>query len=91
MIPEFNTEKYDRCYCAIATPYQPDSLEVDYSAFRKLVRYFTTDEDFLKAKGAIIVNPEAGEIFYLTPEERKELAKIVLEERPAEMPVFSGC
>jgi len=91
MIPELNTNTYDREYCALVTPYKPDSLEVDSDAFRKLVRYFTTDADFLKVRGALIVNPEAGEIFYLTPEERKGLIKVVLEERPAGMPIFAGC
>jgi len=88
MIPEFDTTKYDRTYCALVTPYKPDSLDIDYGAFRKLVRYFTADEKFLKVNGALIVNPEAGEIFYLTSKERAELIKIVLEERPSDMPVF---
>ena len=90
MIPTFDTHEYDRYYCALITPYKADSLEIDYDAYRKHVRYFTQDPDFIKVNGALIVNPEAGEMFYMSDEERDNLAKIVLEERPAGMPVFGG-
>lgn len=90
MIPTFNTHKYDRYYCALVTPFKPDSLELDLDAFRTFVRYFTQDPKFLKVKGALIANPEASEMFYMTPEERAELIKVVMEERPADMPVFCG-
>lgn len=91
MIPVLNTTKYDKNYCALVTVYNSESLEIDPEAYRKLVRYFTTSKDFLKHRGALIVNPEAGEIFYLTREEREALIKVVLEERPADMPIFAGC
>lgn len=90
-IPKFDTDHFDRYYCALVTPYKPDSLEVDEGGYRKLVRYFTKSEDFRRTRGALIVNPEAGEIFYLTPDERRRLIKIILEERPADMPIFAGC
>ena len=81
MIPTYNTTQYDRNYCALITPFKSDSLEIDLEAFRKFVRYFTTDAKFLKVKGAFIANPEAAEMFYMTAEERAELLKIVIEER----------
>lgn len=90
-IPKFDTDHFDRYYCALVTPYEPDSLEVDEEAYRRLVRYFTTSEDFRRTKGSLIVNPEAGEIFYLTPEERRRLIKVILEKRPPDMPIFAGC
>lgn len=90
MIPVINTTKYDREYVALVTPFKADSLEIDLDAFRQFVRYFTTDSQFLKIKGAIIANPEASEMFYMTTEERGELIKIVMEERPKDMPVFGG-
>lgn len=82
--------KYDRHYCALVTPFKPDSLEIDLDAFRELVRYFTTDPLFLKIGGALIANPEASEMFYMTTEERGQLIQIVMEERPEDMPVFCG-
>lgn len=91
MIPQFDTRDFDRHFCALITPFKPDGLEVDYEAFRKLVRYLVSSSSFLKAKGALIANPEASEIFYLTVEERERLIQIVLEERPRGMPVFGGC
>jgi 4-hydroxy-tetrahydrodipicolinate synthase len=89
-IPVFDTDRFDRYYCALVTPYKPDSLEIDLDAFRKFVRYFTTNKDFLKIKGALIANPEASEMFYMTPEERAELIKVVIAERPSDMPIFCG-
>ena len=91
MIPRFDTRDFDKHYCALITPFKPSSLEVDYDAFRKLVRYLVTSDRFLKANGALIANPEAAEIFYLTIKERELLIKIVMEERPRGMPVFGGC
>ena len=90
-IPVIDTDEYDKEYVAIVTPYERDSLKVDEEAFRKHVRYFTTSNLFVKGNGAIIVNPEAGEIFYLTDEERRRNIEIVLKERPKGMPVFAGC
>lgn len=90
-IPVFDTDYYDRHYVPLVTPYKPGSLEIDEDAYRKLIRYFTKSEDFVRTHGALVVNPEAGEIFYLLPEERLRLIKIALEERPPDMPVFAGC
>lgn len=90
MIPYIDTHDYDRFYVALVLPYRPDSLEVDPDAYRELVRYFTRDEKFVQIRGALIANPEAGEIFYMTPEERALTLRIALEERPKGMPVFAG-
>ncbi len=89
-IPVLDTKKFDRNFCALVTPYKSDGLEIDEDAFRELVRYFTRSADFLKTGGALIAVPEAGEVFYLTQEERNRLIKIALQERPGDMPIFSG-
>lgn len=82
--------KYDRHYCALVTPFKEDSVDIDYDAFRKHVRYFTQDMNFAKHRGSLIVNPEASEMFYFTKEERQAMIKIVLEERQPDMPIFAG-
>jgi dihydrodipicolinate synthase/N-acetylneuraminate lyase len=82
---------YDRFYNALITPYKPDSLEIDYDAFRKLIGHYVQDERFVKLGGSFICNPEAAEMFYFTKEERQNMLKIVLEERGKDMPIFSGC
>jgi len=89
-IPVIDTHKYDRYFNAILTPFKQDSLEIDEDLFREHLRRYTRDPDFLRIGGAIIVNPEAGETFYLTQEEQDSLTKITLQERPKDMPVFSG-
>lgn len=90
MIPHIDTDEFDRYYSALVLPFKADSLEPDWDAFRDLVRYFTRDEQFREIGGGLIVNPEAGEIFYLTAEERAQAIEVVLEERPKDMPVFAG-
>jgi len=82
--------KYDRHYCAIITPFQADSLDIDYDAFRKHIRYYTQDEGFVRHKGSFIVNPEAAEMFYFSKEERQNMIKIMLEEKNEDMPIFAG-
>ena len=81
--------KWNRMYTALVVPYKEGTFDVDYDAFRKLVRYFLQDK-FVEAKGGLIVNPEAGEVFYLTYEEKKRLVEIAVEEVQGKMPIFAG-
>jgi 4-hydroxy-tetrahydrodipicolinate synthase len=90
MIPTFDTREFDRYFVPLVVPFRADSLEVDEDAFRDLVRTFTQNEQFIDIGGALIVNPEAGEVFYLTPAEQARLVEIAVDERPAGMPVFAG-
>jgi len=45
---------------------------------------------FVDAGGAIIVNPEAGEIFYRTREEKRKIVEVAVDEIKGKVPVFSG-
>ena len=63
--------KWDRIYTAVVVPYKSGTFEVDYDAYRKLIRYFLQPK-FVDAGGGIIVNPEAGEIFYLSLRGKEE-------------------
>lgn len=81
--------KYDRLFTAAVVPYKAGTFEVDYDAYRQLVRYFLQPK-FLNAGGAYIANPEAGEVFYLTYEEKKRIVEIAVEEINGKMPVFAG-
>ncbi|MBC7341595.1 MAG: dihydrodipicolinate synthase family protein [Clostridia bacterium] len=81
--------KWDRIYVAVVVPYKEGSYEIDYEAYRKLIRYFLQPK-FVDAGGGLIVNPEAGEAFYLTSEEKKNIVKIAVEEAGGKLPIFSG-
>ncbi|OGP63029.1 MAG: hypothetical protein A2169_04845 [Deltaproteobacteria bacterium RBG_13_47_9] len=81
--------KWDRIYTAVVVPYKEGSFEVDYDAYRKLIRYFLQPK-FIDAGGGIIVNPEAGEIFYLTYEEKKKIVEIAVQEVAGKVPLFAG-
>jgi len=76
---------HDRLFVAVVTAYDQDGA-IDEQQQRSLLRYFL-DAD---AELGIIVNPEAGEIFYLSAEEQEALITIAIDEVAGRLPVFSG-
>lgn len=80
---------YDRFYVALGLPIKEDCYEIDFEAFRKLVRYFLTD-DFVGIGGSMIVLPEAGEIFTLSRDEKQKVIAIAAEENNGKVPMFVG-
>jgi len=80
---------FDRLFVATVLPYKENSCEIDEEAYRKLLRYFLQPK-FVDAGGAIIVNPEAGEMFYLSREEKRRTLEIAMEECGGKVPVFVG-
>ena len=44
----------------------------------------------MNAGGAILINPEAGELFYLSREEKPRNIEIALEECGGKVPVVAG-
>ncbi len=89
MAPRDFGRRYDGLYVATVTPYERDSLKVDEEALRKFLSYYMQPR-FVKAGGGIIINPEAGEIFVLSREERIRNVKIAVEECGGKVPVFAG-
>ena len=80
--------KFDRLYVAVVTPLK-ENYEVDEPALRKLLQYFMQPK-FRDAGGGIIINPEAGEIFYLSREEKRRNVEIAVEECGGKVPIFAG-
>ena len=70
--------KYDRLYAAVLAPNR-ESSEVDEPALRSLLRYYMQPK-FIEAGGGIIMNPAAGEVEYLTREQKRRCAEIAMEE-----------
>ena len=87
--PGTSTTEYDRMYVAAVTPYKPGTEDIDYAAFRSFMRYWAQPK-FIGAGGAMLATPEAGEAFYLTQQEKLELADIALQELGDKTVVFSG-
>lgn len=86
---DYNVDKkYDRLYVAVLTPYK-ENYDVDEQALRKFLRYFMQAK-FVDAGGAIIINPEAGELFYLSREEKRRNVEIAMEECGGKVPIFAG-
>jgi dihydrodipicolinate synthase/N-acetylneuraminate lyase len=82
-------KKWDYLYDAVMLPYKKGTFDIDWDAYRKMVRYHLKPE-FVEAGAAIICNPEAGEIFYLTEEEKLKVLEVTLEEVNGKFPVFCG-
>jgi len=80
--------KYDRLFVALVTPFKKD-YTIDEKALRALLRYFMQPK-FVEAGGAIIINPEAGEIFSMTREEKRRTVEIAREECGSKVPLFAG-
>ncbi|KAH8810624.1 dihydrodipicolinate synthase/N-acetylneuraminate lyase [Xylogone sp. PMI_703] len=85
---ESNTKNYNCLFVAVITPLNADET-IDEKGFRKLIQYFLKAHESTPDL-ALIVNPEAGEVFCLSPEEQLRLIKIALEEAGGKMLVFSG-
>jgi dihydrodipicolinate synthase/N-acetylneuraminate lyase len=81
--------KYDRLYVALLTPYKDNTYDIDEKQLRSLIRLFLQPK-YVEAGMGIIINPEAGEIFYLTREEKRRNVEIALEEVNGKVPVFAG-
>lgn len=89
-MPRNHGRKYDRLWVACVTPYKKGGTkEVDETATREYLRAFMTPR-WIEAGGGVIVNPEAGEVFYLSREEKKRNVEIAVEECDGKVPVFAG-
>ena len=81
--------KYDRLYVAIVTPYKDNTFEIDEGQMRAFLRLFL-QRKYVDAGIGIIINPEAGEIFYMSREEKRRNVEIAIDEVKGKVPVFAG-
>jgi len=77
-----------RRYVALLLPFDK-SFKIDEQAYRRYVRYFADDPRFAR-EGGLCVNPEAGEIFYLTRAEKRRVLEIAMEEACGKLPIIAG-
>ena len=81
--------QYDRMYVAIVTPHKDNTYDPDEDQLRKFLRYFMQPR-YVDAGIGMIINPEAGEIFYLSREEKLRNVQIAVEEVKGKVPLFAG-
>jgi 4-hydroxy-tetrahydrodipicolinate synthase len=79
----------DHLYVAVLLPFDRQ-MRVDETAYRRFLRYFLDNERFVRAGGGLCINPEAGEIFYLSRQEKRRLLEIAMEEIQGKVPVLAG-
>ena len=78
----------DRCYAAILLP-MTEGFKIDEAAYRRFIQYFVRNPRFAQI-GGLCINPEAGEIFYLTREEKRRVLEIAMEEAHGKVPLIAG-
>jgi len=78
----------DHLFTAIMLPYD-DRLQIDEQAFRRLIRFYLAEPRFVR-QGGLCINPEAGEIFYLTRAEKRRVLEIAMEEAHGKLPIIAG-
>ncbi|MBI3076159.1 MAG: dihydrodipicolinate synthase family protein [Deltaproteobacteria bacterium] len=81
--------RFDRLFVAVVTPFEENSFDVDEDRLRRLLRYYLQPR-YAEAGIAIVINPEAGEVFYLTREEKIRNVRIAVEECRGRVPLFAG-
>ena len=77
-----------RRYVAVLLPFDKH-FKVDEPAYRRYVRYFADDPRFAR-EGGLCINPEAGEIFYMTRQEKRRVLEIAMEEAHGKLPIIAG-
>jgi dihydrodipicolinate synthase/N-acetylneuraminate lyase len=76
-----------RLYVALLLP-QDTSGNIDEASLRRLCRYFL--QSSFADVGGFVVNPEAGEIGFMTRAEKRRVLEIVAEEANGRVPLFAG-
>lgn len=86
---KYSREEFSRrLYIAMVNPWRAGTYELDEGALRRLVRYFL--EQGQHRNIGLIANPEAGEIFYMSRQEKARVVEIVMEEVDGRVPVVAG-
>jgi len=78
-----------RLFNALITPFREGSFDIDYDRYEAFIDYFLNEPDFA-ANGGLIVNPEAGEVFYQTDDEFEQSTTFALEVIDDAVPTFVG-
>lgn len=87
---ESGHQPFGRMFMTPLVPYlNGDTSAIDEEGYRRFLRVFLTDAN-LDAGLSMIANPEAGEIFYLSREEKRRIVEITLEEVAGRAPVLAG-
>src|SRR6478672_6982500 len=76
-------------YVAALLPFDRH-MKIDEQAYRRFLRYFLDNKKFVRAGGGLCINPEAGEIFYLTRQEKRRILEVAMEEINGKVPVIAG-
>ena len=72
----------DHLYVAALLPLD-QKMKIDERAYRRFLQHFLKNERFVRMGGGLCINPEAGEIFYLTREEKRRVLEIAMERSMA--------
>jgi dihydrodipicolinate synthase/N-acetylneuraminate lyase len=80
---------FGRMFVAPVLPYHPGAERIDEAAYRALLARFLAPQH-IDSGIALVANPEASEIFYLSEDEKRRVLDITLEEAAGRVPVLAG-
>ncbi len=67
----------DHLYVAVLLPLD-QKMKIDEAAYRRFLQHFLKNEKFIRMGGGLCINPEAGEIFYLTRQEKQSAHRCLI-------------
>src|SRR5206468_12468375 len=71
------TDLSRRYYAALVLPFDENGT-IDEAGYRDLVQYFLQER--FRSVGGLIANPDPGEIYYLTREEKHRVAEVAVRQ-----------
>lgn len=80
---------YERLYLAAITPYKDHTDTPDEAQLRTFLRQVLQPK-YIDSGLGLIINPEAGEVAYLSREEKRRNAEIAVDVVKGRIPVFAG-
>lgn len=80
---------YDRLYLAALTPHKDHTDTPDEAQLRTFLRHVLQPK-YIDSGLGLIINPEAGEVAYLSREEKRRNAHIAVDEVKGRIPIFAG-
>lgn len=81
--------EWNRLWVTPVLPYRPGTFEPDHDGLRGLLDVFLQDS-YIDAGIGLVINPEAGEVTYLSREEKKTNVAVAVEHVNGRVPIIAG-
>lgn len=83
------SSEWDRLWVTPVLPYRPGTFDPDHDAYREMLDVFL-EPAYIDAGIALVINPEAGEVTYLSREEKRRIVEVAVEHVDGRVPLVAG-